>query len=617
MIVSCWPGADEDALVPESMFAAEGPVPKRVGEPAPDAWNDWLRALFPRHFSSKFAVRHQEYWEWLWALEKGVRPEHSFIGIWPRGGGKTASAEAGVVAAGVRGCRKYVLYVRDTQERANDSVRNIAKLLETTNIERYYPEHADRRVGKYGSADAWRRERIATAGGLTVDAIGLDTAARGAKVDDQRPDLIVFDDIDGLHDSLQTTAKKMLTLTRSILPTRSPDCAVLGIQNMITPDSIFSQLADGRADFLSDRVVSGPHPALLDFEWEWQEDQETGTRKAVILSGTPTWSGQDREACQRDIDTFGPTSFLKECQHDVHARAEGLVLRFDSAEHLVDLNDEECRALVNMGRVFGGIDFGAWRFAFELFAVDRKGVPTVIGEVFSQRESLTQRARRMHELCDACGVFDAMGRRGMSLTIPIWGDAANPTDIMELNLAFHRGWDVDNRHVESPLRVLAVGMQGKARGPAADRWNDLLDRRAFRVRRTLGAGQRWMVGMNAGSAGTEMIGSRLLFEIGKWKYAVPKPGEPQNQNPDDDTADGADAIAASRYAIMSWWSAARPEEDQCTPEDLSGGVNLSTGKPIEARRERHDKLVAQRHNGRSHRQHVKKPRLRNTTTIRT
>ena len=83
---------------------------------APEAWEPWLRCMFPRSFGS-FAPRHRVFWEWVWGIELDSSPDPE-IDIWPRGGGKTSSAETATVALGLRGKRRYALYVRDTQDRA-------------------------------------------------------------------------------------------------------------------------------------------------------------------------------------------------------------------------------------------------------------------------------------------------------------------------------------------------------------------------------------------------------------------------------------------------------------------------------------------------------------------
>lgn len=535
-----------------------------TGEPVPADWRDRLRLVFQKHVAHPFADRHEQFWEHVNAIELADSPD-PFAGIWPRGGGKSTGAELAVADLGCRDKRRYILYVRETQALADKSVANIAALLESKAVERHYPAHADRQLGKYGTSKGWKRERLTTAGGLTIDAIGLDTATRGLKNEEQRPDLIVFDDIDGKLDGPHITAKKETIITHSILPAGSSNCGVIFIQNLIIPDGIASKLADGRADYLVRRRVSGPFPAVEGLKYEWRMDDRSGIRRAVITAGRATWAGQSLDVCQRSIDEFGLSAFLKECQHQVKGRAEGVALRFDASRHYCDYTEEEARALVERAlrtkgiAVFGGIDFGAWRFAFTLFVVTEDGVVVRLDEYFAQRlpgeSSLRERAKAIHDLCVRYGI--PAGAKG----IPIWGDAANPTDILELNLAFRDGWleewtdprsgQKKREHVVSRLRVIPVAGENKIRVTSVDRMNDLLDRSVLQFRRAVS--YEWRYNMNAGSEGTPQLGSRLVWEMEQWGYPLPKAGEEQSQDPDDATADGADAIAAARYAVMSWW----------------------------------------------------------------
>lgn len=517
---------------------------------APEGWRDWLRTMFPVSVSKPMAPHHVEFWDHIWPVDYRTAPR-PYGAAWSREGGKSTNVECATVGLGVRGARRYAVYVRQVQDRADDSVGNIASKLESASIETYYPAHSRKLLSKFGSARGWRRNRVRTAGGFTVDAFGLDAAGRGAKIDDQRPDLIIFDDIDDEKDTPHMTAQKVRTITTALLPAGSENCMIIFVQNLIIADGVMTQLVDGRADFLSDRIMSGPHKAIKNLKWDRRENPETGTLEPVILSGTPTWEGQSLEVCTRQMKRWGITAFLKEAQHEVKERAEGLAISFDEAEHFVDMTEAEVKALIAVGNNFGGMDFGSWRFAFIGFAADENGVVTRWGEVFSQREELSVRAKRIHLLCENMGILkdDRMLR-----PFPIWGDAANPTDITEINAAWKR--------MESPLRVVAVGAESKLRRTAVDRINDKLGDRALRFVRTVGAGHRWLLGYNAGHAGTPTKGSRLMWEIGKWSFPVPKDGKVDlKQDPDDHTADGADMIAALRYALMSWWRPGKAQDD--------------------------------------------------------
>lgn len=249
-----------------------------------------------------FASHHIKLWEWEESITRGVRPD-PLVAILARGGAKSTTAELIIPRVDERRVRRYCWYISSTQAKADKHVESIAAMFEHIGV--------DRAINKYGSSKGWRRERLRTASGFTVDALGLDVGARGAKVEDQRPDLIILDDVDENEDSIQTTLKKIGIITKSILPAGSNDCAVLFIQNLIHPESIASRLVDGRADFLINRHVIGPVPAVENLTYE----QVKG--RFVITGGTATWDGQSLEVCQQQMDTWGLSAFLQEAQHEV------------------------------------------------------------------------------------------------------------------------------------------------------------------------------------------------------------------------------------------------------------------------------------------------------------
>jgi hypothetical protein len=283
-------------------------------------WRDWLATYFPAYVAMGFASYHVDYWNWMWTLNPG-EPAAPFVGIWPRGYGKSTSVELGVAACAASRSRRYVLYVCETQDQADTHVQNIAGLLESPAFAKQYPAVSRRQIGKYGNPMGWRRNRLRTASGFTVDALGLDTAARGAKVDEVRPDLIVLDDIDGPLDGPSVIARKVTTITKTVIPMRAEHAAVLAVQNLVHPEGVFARLAGTakeKADFLVNRIVSGPHPAIEQMTYEARDG------KTVITGGTPTWPAMDLAACQTEMDEMGLTAYLAEKQNKVEAPAGGM-----------------------------------------------------------------------------------------------------------------------------------------------------------------------------------------------------------------------------------------------------------------------------------------------------
>lgn len=279
----------------------------RSSKPSPDHWQDWTVTLFPHLFTQPFATRHADFWQHLEGIEPSRKPP-AYFGIWPRGGGKTTNAEAGAVYLGEKNKRKFCLYVKGIQDKANESVQSIAAMLESKTIARYNPGLAERKLGKYGNSKGWRVDTLRCANGFNVVALGFDAAVRGIKIEEYRPDLIILDDIDDIKDTAETTAKKVEILTKSILPAGSNDVAIIGIQNLVKWRGIFHQISEGKADFLLDRIVSGPYPAVEDLRYDIIDG------KYKITGGTATWEGQNLEVCQDQMNEWGLSAFLSEAQ---------------------------------------------------------------------------------------------------------------------------------------------------------------------------------------------------------------------------------------------------------------------------------------------------------------
>jgi predicted phage terminase large subunit-like protein len=209
----------------------------------------------------------------------------------------------------------------DTQSQADDHVATVASLLEGLGV--------DRAINRYGFSRGWNINRLRTADGFTLDAIGMDKAVRGVRIEETRPDFIILDDLDAQEDPVATIDKKIDILTRKILPTGDDALTVVGVQNLPNKDGIFAQLVDGRADFLMDRHVSGPYPALVDLpeqDWYVEESGADGAKHWRLVGGTPVWAGQDRDACERLLNVIGPRAFAIECLHRVQ-RLGGKVLQ--------------------------------------------------------------------------------------------------------------------------------------------------------------------------------------------------------------------------------------------------------------------------------------------------
>lgn len=322
-------------------------------KPIPADWRKRVPALFARYFWFPFSEPHAELWSWENAIGPQTTPR-PFVAIWPRGRGKSTTTEAVVADLAIRKARTYCLYVCSTQDQADKHVATIARMLESDDVAQYAPTIGTPQVSQNGNR-SWNRKMVTTATGFTVEAIGLDKAVRGQKIDWARPDLIVFDDIDEAEDSEETVAKKERTMTGSVIPAGATNCAVLFVQNKIHAKSIATKLARSpneaeAATYLMERIVSGPYQAVDGLQYEQVQDGDLW--RWQITAGESLWDGFSLDLCQNEINLYGPNAFERESQHDVDGDKEGALLMqadFDRTRKTID-------QLPDLARIAIGVD---------------------------------------------------------------------------------------------------------------------------------------------------------------------------------------------------------------------------------------------------------------------
>ena len=353
-------------------------------------YQDWLAKYAGFATRHAMGTHHLRMWDWCEKLELGKHAP-SLIECWARGLGKSSSAELVATRSGIRGSRRFVLYVCAAQADADKHVQTIASYLEACGVQR--------KLNQYGFSKGWSASKLRASNGFNVLAIGLDTAVRGVKFDSVRPDMIILDDIDSLDDSVDTVEKKVQTIRQTILPTLSPDGVVIFVQNRIHANSIMARTLSGDIDMLGDRISAPIIPAITGLQYEARE-WEDGRTRHVITAGTPVWEGYPIEACQRFIDTYGIVPFLRECQHDVGVGGR-LFPQFKATTregdpwHVVDGFD-----IPNWWRVWASHDYGEGApCASLLYASDEHANTYIIGEFYEAGHVSSSQAQHFLELC--------------------------------------------------------------------------------------------------------------------------------------------------------------------------------------------------------------------------
>lgn len=281
-------------------------------------WRDWVRRYAPHVLSVPMADRHVAYWDRIAALRRGKKVE-PWLEVWARGGGKSSNGEASCAYLGMTLHRQFALYCSNTQDQADKHVMDVASLFSSAG-----EQPTVRQVGRRGM---WNRQQLRTVRGFNVAAIGLDKAVRGIKVEQYRPDIIFFDDIDDREDSLKTIEKKIDAITGKIMLAGSTDCVYVFLQNYIHDQSIMYRLAEGTAGFLANAQIGAIEPAVYGLQYELRPNAE-GRNLPYITAGRPSWKGQSLEMCQTLLQE-NEKAFLEECQHLVSG-AKGYV--FDVAQ---------------------------------------------------------------------------------------------------------------------------------------------------------------------------------------------------------------------------------------------------------------------------------------------
>jgi len=378
----------------------------------------WLRHHFPHVTTAPLAERHIRLWDWFENLERGIKPPPQ-IEIWARGSAKSTTAELGVVRVGVKLSRRFVLYVSGIQDQADSHVQSIATYLETVG--------AEPMLNKMGRAKGWRRNQLRTANGFNVAAFGIDNCQRGIKIDEFRPDLIIVDDVDSRHDSIDAVNKKIEALVQTILPTGSTDCAILFVENMVHSNSIAKQFEDGRAKFLLNRIVPTPVPAVEGLQVDTvpaSEANKVATYK--VIAGTATWAGQSLATCEQQINEWGLDAFMREAQHDVRHAGDLFFPTFEGYDFYG--SDLDGRHICNPFDIpshwghFAGYDDGRYNpAALTLFAISERGFRKEdITTVFGVGE-LVRRGLSPDERADAVAEF-LLGRGLLLDDVVIHGD---------------------------------------------------------------------------------------------------------------------------------------------------------------------------------------------------
>ena len=238
-----------DAGLESSLGAPDEPV-QQVGIASEDVQKlaeedlDFLAALImPMVFKYNFPPVFKEgVWQWLLGF---IHQDRSFpqlaLGL-PRGFGKSTLMKIFLVYCILYTDRKFILVVAATAKLAENILSDVVDMLEEPNIKAIF---GDWKIGIEKDTQALKKFGF-RGRNITLAAAGAETSVRGLNIKNERPDVMLFDDIQSREcaDSEVQSASLESWLVGTAMKAKSPSgCMFLFVANMYpTKHSILRKL---------------------------------------------------------------------------------------------------------------------------------------------------------------------------------------------------------------------------------------------------------------------------------------------------------------------------------------------------------------------------------------
>lgn len=267
---------------------------------------DFLAALAaPLVFKFCFPSVFIAVWNWLLDFVNKPRTFPQLALGLPRGFGKTTVIKLFILYCILFTSKKFILVVSHTAGLAENIVHDIAAFLDEPNIKKIF---GDWTLGR--TKDRQDEKHFGFRGrNIILKGVGAGTAIRGINVDNNRPDIMIFEDIQSREDAeSETISKALLTwMIGTAMKAKSPDgCMFLFIANMYpTKWSILRQLKN--------------NPTWTKF-----------IAGGILADGTSLWEElqpieQLTKEFENDLSMGHPEIFYSEVLNDENAAANNLI----------------------------------------------------------------------------------------------------------------------------------------------------------------------------------------------------------------------------------------------------------------------------------------------------
>ena len=266
---------------------------------------DFLAGLaMPLVFKYLFPPVYQAIWQWLLVYIHKKRDFSQLALGLPRGFGKTAVVKIFLLYVILFTTRKFILVMAENQKKSINIVSDVMDMLSETNIVRVF---GDWRVGV--EEDNQVTKKFGFRGRTVIIVAGTDETARGLNLKNERPDVMLFDDIQSRTMSESSTVSEALEreMYGTAMKAKSPEgCLFIFVANMYpTKWSILR------------RIKSNPN---------WIKFIAGG----ILADGTSLWEDlqpieQLHKEFQNDLLTGHPEIFYSEVLNDENATANNTI----------------------------------------------------------------------------------------------------------------------------------------------------------------------------------------------------------------------------------------------------------------------------------------------------
>lgn len=233
------------AALANPMHSAEQAVAKARRELTSGSLPAFAKKYLPKYFSAPGSRMHREMMELLQAASEDRRARLAFAA--PRGHAKSTLVTMAYVLWSVcTGREPYIVILSETSDLARthlDPIRN--ELTDNARLRRDYPEVCEE-PGVRPSPRRWTESEIETRNGVKISAHGVGAKIRGRRHKQDRPTLIIADDIES-EATARSEERRRSTLawfTQAVLHVGAPGANIVVVGTIPHYDSLLCNLLD-------------------------------------------------------------------------------------------------------------------------------------------------------------------------------------------------------------------------------------------------------------------------------------------------------------------------------------------------------------------------------------